>query len=100
MTDGMSMTVYATTSCRAHPARPPIPLVMTIARGEAILALLHSSERWKGASWGKLAFRLGGSTPWIRHTIARHGPDDSDEGHENGDSIWPIRPILDRPNLA
>lgn len=50
-TDGMSTTVYATTSCKAHPASPPKPLVMTIARGAATFALLHSSERWNGASY-------------------------------------------------
>src|SRR5271169_2883463 len=37
------------TSCKAHPRIPPTPEVRTIARGEAMFALLHSSERWKGA---------------------------------------------------
>src|SRR5947207_10877224 len=39
------------TSCNAHPRMPPTTEVKTIARGEAILALLHSSERWNGASY-------------------------------------------------
>jgi len=30
---------------------PPTPDVSTIALGDATLALLHSSERWKGASY-------------------------------------------------
>ena len=50
MTLGMSMTVYATTICRAEPVSPPKPLVITMARGAATLALVHSSERWNGAS--------------------------------------------------
>src|SRR5208282_142314 len=39
------------TSCKAHPRIPPTPEVRTIARGEAMFALLHSSERWNGASY-------------------------------------------------
>lgn len=40
-TDGISMTVYATTNCNAQPAIPPVPAVITMARGDAMLALLH-----------------------------------------------------------
>lgn len=49
MTAGTSTTVYATTSCRAHPSTPPILDVAMIARGAATFAFEHSSERWKGA---------------------------------------------------
>src|ERR1700744_239384 len=35
----------------AHPIHRPNWAVMTMARGEAMLALLHSSERWNGASY-------------------------------------------------
>lgn len=51
MTAATSVTVYATTSCSAQPAIPPIPDVITIALGAATAALLHSSARWKGASY-------------------------------------------------
>ena len=51
MTEGISITVYATTSCRNHPKMPPTPEVRTMALGEAIFALEHSSLRWKGASY-------------------------------------------------
>jgi hypothetical protein len=34
----------------AHPRYKPDCAVMTIARGEAMAELLHSSERWNGAS--------------------------------------------------
>lgn len=46
----ISTTVYATTSCRNQPNSPPTPLVSTMARGEAMLALEHSSLKWNGAS--------------------------------------------------
>src|ERR1700685_1498666 len=39
------------TSCNAQPIIPPTPDVRTMALGDAMLALLHSSERWKGASY-------------------------------------------------
>src|SRR5271169_4254152 len=39
------------TSCSAQPIMPPTPEVSTMALGDAMFALLHSSERWKGASY-------------------------------------------------
>ncbi|CAL3973015.1 unnamed protein product [Diplocarpon coronariae] len=35
-----------------------------------------------------------------RSIVARHGPDDSDEGHQYCDSVWPVRPVLHAPDLA
>lgn len=47
----ISTTVYATTNWSAQPAVPPTALVRKIALGLAMLALLHSSARWKGESY-------------------------------------------------
>ena len=51
ITASMSSTVYATTNCKNHPNSPPVADVSTMARGDATLALLHSSLRWKGESY-------------------------------------------------
>lgn len=50
-TASMSVTVYATTSCRNQPISPPIADVSTMARGAAMLALEHSSAKWNGESY-------------------------------------------------
>ena len=50
ITASMSCTVYATTSCRSQPSPPPAAEVIAMARGAAMLALEHSSLRWKGES--------------------------------------------------
>src|ERR1700694_1821287 len=62
---------------------PPTPDVRTIARGEAMFALLHSSKRWNGASYPdmvqitltkdiSMAIPSGQSVPLVMvpHTVA------------------------------
>jgi len=51
MTASMSVMVYAIRTFSTNPKTEPDAAVMTIARGDAIEALEHSSARWNGASY-------------------------------------------------
>lgn len=93
----MSTIVYATTSCRNQPMIPPTPLVMTIARGEAMLALEHSSLKWNGASYPLYRIRINQCVGDDRDTNLPHCPDDGDKGHQQCNAIGVVSPLVEIP---
>src|ERR1700744_1045023 len=58
----------------AHPIHRPNWAVMTMARGDAMLALLDSSERWNGASYPDMVQIVVKKPMIVAHPIGHSVP--------------------------